>query len=439
MSTNPLFPQPEGQSDTKTDAAVELIRAKVSRAYADEPDAAEELAETQAGKALSKHQQYIQNLSASGKSLAEIQTEWHHYYTTLNDQEKHEVWQEFYAANQHTPYQKLFQKQEAARAASQQPDMEQPTPAIRSFSQPVASPSGVVISNHGERVILPPGQLAPKAPPKGLQAAKRIGDSESARKIKRKVADRVSANGKLQLKHHVQSIAFGLASGFVVLVVLLFTFLNQYIIAPFIQPSRNVSSTPIILSDSTVAADAPPSVTVPKINIQIPVNFSVATTEETSVQDGLKGGVVHYPTTVMPGQNGNAAFFGHSSGNIFNNGKYKFAFTLLHDLSTGDLFYITYGGKTYAYRIFDRQIVPPTDVGVINDTRGHSATAELITCDPPGISTNRLVVWGEQISPSPGGNTAAPAGTTAVVGPTQLVGNGPSLWSQMINTLEFWK
>jgi sortase A len=147
---------------------------------------------------------------------------------------------------------------------------------------------------------------------------------------------------------------------------------------------------------------------------------------------------VHYPSTVLPGQNGNAAFFGHSSGNIFNNGKYKFAFTLLHDLSTGDLFYINYGGKTYAYRIFDRQIVPPTAVGVINDTRGKQATAELITCDPPGISTNRLVIWGEQISPSPTNNIAASPGQTTTTTPTQIPGNGPSLWSQMVDKLEFW-
>jgi sortase A len=110
----------------------------------------------------------------------------------------------------------------------------------------------------------------------------------------------------------------------------------------------------------------------------------------------------------------------------------------LHDLTTGDLFYITYGGKTYAYRIFDREIVPPTDVAVINDTRGKQATAELITCDPPGISTNRLVVWGEQISPDPNTNTAAAAPSTSVGQPKALASNGPTLLRQVVNWLEFW-
>jgi len=432
MSSNPLFPQHNEQDNPKVDPAVELIRAKVNRAFAEEPNASQELAEAETARVPSKHQRHMQELSASGKSLAEIQTEWHHYYTTLSDDEKREVWQEFYAANQHTPYQKLFQKQQEAATRKQLEEAdstsEHTPPTISAVSTPIAatSPSGVVVANHE----------APKTTP----AKPAITNSAAAKKLKQKIAGRVSAGGKLKAKHHLQSLGFGLACGFLVLVVFLFTFFNEYIIAPFIQPSRTVSSTPIILGDNTASADIPPSVTVPKINIQIPVNFNVTTTDEAVVEDGLKGGVVHYANTVLPGQNGNAAYFGHSSGNIFNNGKYKFAFTLLHDLTTGDLFYINYGGKTYAYRVFDRQVVPPSDVQVIHDSRGKQATAELITCDPPGISTNRLVVWGEQISPSPTANTnASPQQTQSVNSPTTLAGNGPSLWSQFVGKLEFWK
>jgi LPXTG-site transpeptidase (sortase) family protein len=419
MSNNPLFPAPD---DQPANPAVELIRAKVSRAYAHEPDAAQELAEVQAEQTPSKHQHYMQELSASGKSLAEIQTAWHHYYTMLSDTEKHEVWQEFYAANQHTPYQKLFQKQQSSAG--------NPEPPKAAERQPVALPTpsehGIVVSTY-----------VAEAPVRTTRQSSTPKTTTS--QLKHTIANKVSANGKLTAKHHLQSLGFGLASGFIVLVVLLFTFFNEYIIAPFIQPSRTVSSTPIILGDSTVSADAPPSVTVPKINIQIPVNFAVTSYDESVIEEGLKSGAVHYPSTVLPGQNGNAAYFGHSSGNIFNNGKYKFAFTLLHDLTTGDLFYINYNGKTYAYRIFDRQIVPPSDVAVINDTRGKQATATLITCDPPGISTNRLVIWGEQISPAPATNTT-PAAPTATAGtPAQLSSNGPTLWSRFVRTIEFWK
>jgi LPXTG-site transpeptidase (sortase) family protein len=402
MSSNPLTPS----ADQPNDSAVNLIRAKVARVYSKEPNASDELAEVQDTKRpLSKHQQFMQELSASGKSLAEIQTAWHHYYTTLGDDEKHEVWQEFYQANQYTPYQKLFQKQTPVASRKHE---EKPAPEPRS--------DGIVVADHT------PAQ---------------IPETTQTRKLKQKVVKTVSANGKLTARHHLQSLGFGLASGFIVLVVLLFTFLNEYIIAPFIQPSRTVTNAPIILSDTATNLNAPPSITIPKINIQIPLVYDVPTVQEDAVEAGLKRGVVHYANTVMPGQNGNAAYFGHSAVNIFNNGeKYGFAFTLLHNLTTGDVFYITYGGKTYAYRIFDREVVPPSDVGVISDTKGKQATATLITCDPPGVSTNRLVLWGEQISPAITTNTAATI--AAATTPTTLASNGPSLWSKFVNKVEFW-
>ncbi|HUB93538.1 MAG TPA: sortase [Verrucomicrobiae bacterium] len=409
---------PAIDSETPTDPAVELIRAKVARAFQDEPDAREELAETRNGQSLSKHQQFMLQLSQSDKSLAEIQTEWHHYYTQLPESEKHEVWQEFYDASQHTPYQKLFQKQQAALSRKREEPTQSPIP------QPAVTSRGIVVADH--------------LPPEPLRRPVKLSNKADTRQLKHAIINRVSAGGRLTWRHHLQSLMFGLATGTIVLVIFLFTFFNDIIIAPFIQPSRNVSSTPIILTgDSSASADTPPNVTIPKINVQIPIDFSLDTYDENVIENDLDNGVIHYPNTVLPGQNGNAAYFGHSSGNIFNNGKYKFAFTLLHDLTTGDLFYITYDDKTYAYRVFAREVVPPTDVGVINDTQGKQATAELITCDPPGISTNRLVVWGEQISPAVSTNTA---GTPTVAGtPTTIAGNGPSLWSQLISTLEFWK
>ena len=96
-----------------------------------------------------------------------------------------------------------------------------------------------------------------------------------------------------------------------------------------------------------------------------------------------------------------------SSNNIFNKGKYKFAFVLLHELVPGDTFYITKDGKVYAYEVFNKMVVEPGAVEVLNPVEGHQAIATLITCDPPGTSLKRLVIQGDQVSPSPSGNTAA--------------------------------
>jgi sortase A len=130
----------------------------------------------------------------------------------------------------------------------------------------------------------------------------------------------------------------------------------------------------------------------------------------------------------MPGQQGNAAFFGHSSNNIFNPGQYKFAFVLLHQIVPGDTFYLTNAGKVYAYKVISRTIVDPSDISVLESIPGQTATATLITCDPPGTSLKRLIVVGQQVSPDPSGNTAAATTPSAASpqSPQNLPGNGPS-------------
>jgi len=100
----------------------------------------------------------------------------------------------------------------------------------------------------------------------------------------------------------------------------LFSFFNQIIIAPFIQPSRHVGSLPLIISSVTVPTNTTPEVIVPKINVEIPVNYNLTSDNEATIETALEDGVIHYPTTVDPGEDGNAAFFGHSSNNIFNLG-----------------------------------------------------------------------------------------------------------------------
>jgi hypothetical protein len=77
--------------------------------------------------------------------------------------------------------------------------------------------------------------------------------------------------------------------------------------------------------------------------------------------------------------------------------------------------------------------VPPSDVSVLGPVAGQTATATLITCDPPGTSIHRLIVVGQQISPDPSTNAAAT--TTAATGSsTNLPGNGPTLWTRVMST-----
>lgn len=406
-ATNGASPKVMGR-----DEAANIIRQKLEKLYAEEPAAQAEIQEIQHHhRTPSKHQVRLQQIQQEATSVADIQIRWHEYYTGLSEIEKHEVWQEFYAEqSQHSRYAEFASSQPAV---TEKPD-----------HKPVHErklPEKVTVSAH--EIATP------------TAAAKRVRDKRSAREVKESIRETVNTNGQLSAKHHVKSLLFGLASGFAVLVIMLFGLFNELIIAPFIQPSRNVSATPIILSTDGIAADEQSKVIIPKINVEIPTDYSLTSLEEDIVQEGLEKGVVHYPITSKPGEKGNAAFFGHSSNNLFNPGQYKFAFVLLNKLEDGDMFYLTRDGTVYAYRVFQKQIVNPNETWVLDPVKGKPATAVLITCDPPGTTLQRLVVWGEQISPSPA--DAAPSSVaTATKEITQpLPGPPESLWNRMTGWL----
>lgn len=403
--------------------AANLIRTKIENLYDQEPAAKQELAEMQATAHLSKHQKYMKSLSTSGKSLAEIQTDWHTYYENLTDTEKHEVWQEFYEANRREKQPETEPEKPAEKVLEPQPE----APKTQTDT------TSAVVGNNLDYEDMPPkGYRKPRV-------YENLADTRSIADIKKDLRRHTHTSGKLKVKHHFQSLLFGLGIGTLVVIITLFSFFNEYIIAPFIQPSREVSATPLIIGSNSIAPTSTPEVIIPKINVEIPlVGFNLQTTDENQVENDLEDGVVHYPTTVLPGQKGNTAFFGHSSNNIFNPGHYKFAFALLHDLVPGDTFYLTYNGTVYAYQVYDKQIVSPNDVAVLDNVPNKTATATLITCDPPGTSINRLVVWGEQVSPDPNVDSSGNNTSSTISSNTQLPNNGPSLWSRMIHGLTSW-
>lgn len=401
----------KGKKVEPINPAVELIRGKIDNLYEDEPNAKTEAQQTKELPAhASKHQKFMHQLSTSGRPLAEIQQAWHDYYTNLPDDEKHEVWQEFYQSNQRQPssYTKAVQKQAAGKHVDRQP-----------LPRRLPTPHVVVSQHQTEEPETPPNK---KAKSKAVRSAK----THIANKIK------ASEHARKKAKQHLKSLFFGLGFGFLAIVIILFGFFNEVVIARLIQPG-GTSETPIILSTDAIAPTDEPQVIIPKINVQLPLVFDVSSTSEDIIQGALDKGVIHYPGTSLPGQKGNSAYFGHSSNNIFNRGQYKFAFVLLSRLVPGDIFYITFQGTVYTYKVYDKRIVSPDETWVLGDVQGKLSTATLITCDPPGTTINRLAVWGEQINPDPAANSAAPTNGVTSQPPAELPAQGPTLWGRFWN------
>jgi sortase A len=374
-----------------SDPAVNLIRDKLSKIYGKEPDAKVEAEESLSlERTRSKHQDFMYKLTTSGKSLADIQTEWHKYYVDLPNEEKHEVWQEFYK-NQNVISQEAINKIEGD-------------------------------SHNEKKSHISPSK--PKKMPASIVGNKSLGE------IKNTIIDKVNAGGRLNKSDHAKSLLFGVGFAGLITLIVAFIFFNQVFIAPFISPSKTVSATPII-GNSEASIGPESKIIIPKINLEVPVVYGLKTVEEKSIQNALEDGVVHYAASPEPGEIGNSVIVGHSSNNILNSGKYKFAFVLLNRLNIEDTFFIHKDGVRYTYKIFDTKVVPPTDVSVLGPSdRENSIT--LITCDPPGTSINRLIVVAEQISPDPSGNEEADIEVESI-SEESLPSNAPSFWSRIIN------
>ncbi len=176
-----------------------------------------------------------------------------------------------------------------------------------------------------------------------------------------------------------------------------------------------------------------PRIIIPKINVDAPVVYDVATWEEAPVQAGLKRGVVHYNlpgANANPGEKGNAAFLGHSSGSVFNENPYKFIFVQLEQLSTGDKFYLNYNGTRYTYLVTSTETITPNEVNKLI-TPATKPTATLITCTPVGTNYKRFIVHADQISPDPNAAATAAQAPSSSSTPASISGNEPTLFERL--------
>jgi len=72
--------------------------------------------------------------------------------------------------------------------------------------------------------------------------------------------------------------------------------------------------------------------------------------------------LVNYQGTGIPGKNGNAVIFGHSTlPQLFNPKDYKTIFANTYKLKDGDTIYVIINNITYTYKIFKIVIVDPDD------------------------------------------------------------------------------
>lgn len=126
------------------------------------------------------------------------------------------------------------------------------------------------------------------------------------------------------------------------------------------------------------------TISIPKIKIE---KAAVST-----VDNDLTKHLVNYQGTGIPGRNGNAVIFGHSSlPQLFNPKDYKTIFANVYKLQNGDAIYSMINGVTYTYKIFKITVADPEDSSALIQDYDNSYLT-LVTCTPPGTTWKRLIV-----------------------------------------------
>ncbi len=196
------------------------------------------------------------------------------------------------------------------------------------------------------------------------------------------------------------------------------------------EQARKQADTPTTTAPTSTTAPSDPTVTtlaplaappegevvarvgIPKIGVD---QFVV---EGVNVDD-LRKGPGHYPTTQMPGHEGNSAIAGHRT-------TYKAPFGDLDQLAVGDEIRVVTVQGDFRYKVTELRVVDPSQIEVLDPTPeparpGHNlATLTLTTCNPKYSAAERLIVKAQLQLPT--GQTPLPPAEVAKGGKATTIG-----------------
>lgn len=387
--------QPTPQPTTHQAAAVDVLRSKIDTLYGDQPLATMPEVATDTVQTIHGQQEATSSnpyLRQHSEPALPQQDEWQAY---------HSAWQNYYQKYYASYYQEqVAQVQRSVRSATPEHYFgSTPTDDIDA-SQPISD-------------------------------AQPLSKEEALQSLRQRLLARVqeSAQTVRKSRHFIP-----IASAITVVLVFLFIQYNSFVfatVASYVSPGSIDPQNIIINPDTNVAVSQDPKLIIPKINVDVPVNYDVGADYD-SQMEAMRTGVAHFSipgASSHPGEIGNTVIAGHSSNDLFDTGDYKFIFAQLERLQTGDTIYAHYQGIRYTYVITKKQIVKPTDISaLVYETTKPVIT--LVTCTPLGTSIDRLFVIGEQVSPDPAAAKAV-ATTTTNSDTTNLPGNERTLFEKL--------
>ncbi len=149
---------------------------------------------------------------------------------------------------------------------------------------------------------------------------------------------------------------------------------------PLLPPSDPTAALPV--PENAPANPRAPTPDVRHGLLEIPKIGLSQTLFEGVTLTAIDRGPSHWPGTALPGQVGNVVVAGHRT-------THTRPFYRLNELVPGDELIFTVDGVRYVYVLDRLEIVSPTDVHIVDQTRQRTAT--LFGCHPRGSARQRIV------------------------------------------------
>lgn len=177
--------------------------------------------------------------------------------------------------------------------------------------------------------------------------------------------------------------------------------IDQTTMAGYFYPNHSSQTIKTTVGQTTESKQAKTNYTakqnaleIPAIGIEAPLVFSQSASTENITED-LDSGVVYYPGSVYPGQDGQIVILGHSAPEGWPKTKYDWVFSDLEDLEIGNEILIDLNNKQYIYIVKQTIIIARgADVPTYESESGNSVLT-LISCWPPGKDYQRIAVQAE--------------------------------------------
>lgn len=220
-----------------------------------------------------------------------------------------------------------------------------------------------------------------------------------------------------------------------VMLVFLFLQYNRVLFATvdaYVRPGSLSESNFIPDPNASKTVSSDPRLIIPTISVDVPIIWDADAASEDSLNAAMDKGVAWFNiqgANAKPGEMGNFVVSGHSSNDWLDKGDYKFIFAPLERMKAGDTIYVNYNSTRYTYTITSTKVVKPTDVAALQ-IGNDKPYITLITCTPLGTALNRLLVFGEQVSPDPKA-AAKPTSTSNTSEAAKMPANSPTFFQRI--------